>query len=148
MTLSASDTYTGTTTISSGTLVLGSGASINDSTNINLGTAASQGTLDMSTNSFYTLGTNQTLSGYGAIKAPSTLLTVNGNITPGSIDGTTRGLITVNGNLSLASTAVTTLTLISTNGGAGSGYDGLKITGSLQRTAKSGRKQCTYGWCL
>ena len=132
VTLSASDTYTGTTTISSGTLVLGSGASINDSTNINLGTAASQGTLDMSTNSFYTLGTNQTLSGYGAIKAPSTLLTVNGNITPGSIDGTTRGLITVNGNLSLASTAVTTLTLISTNGGAGSGYDGLKITGSLQ----------------
>jgi hypothetical protein len=88
--------------------------------------------LDVSANALYSLPTTQTLSGYGSVTTGSNGLSVYGNITPGSIDGTTRGLITVNGGLTLASTAVTTLTLVSTNGGVGTGYDGVKVTGTLQ----------------
>jgi autotransporter-associated beta strand protein len=129
--LIASNTYTGSTIISSGTLYFEPNASINGSTNINLGTQGSQSTLDLSSQQFYTMGTNQTLSGYGVINAPAISLNVNGKITPGSLDGTTRGLISVNGNLVLGSNSTTTLTLNSP-GMAGIDYDSVVATGFLK----------------
>ena len=129
--LIASNTYAGSTIISSGTLYFEPNASINGSTNINLGTQGSQSTLDLSSQQFYTMGTNQTLSGYGVINAPAISLNVNGKITPGSLDGTTRGLISVNGNLVLGSNSTTTLTLNSP-GMAGIDYDSIVATGFLK----------------
>ena len=127
--LTASNPFTGTMIITAGTLSLSSEASIS-ATTINLGTKTSQGTFDVSSQSAYTLTTNQTLSGYGVINAGAGVVMVNGNINPGSIDGISRGLITITGNLALGSSSVTTLSLTSTNS-AGTDYDALRVSGNL-----------------
>ena len=125
-TLGAANTYTGTTTItSSGTLVLGSTGSL-ASTNINLGTSGSPGTLDLTAKSSYTMAANQTLSGDGLVNiGTGKTLTINGGLNPGN----SPGIINVTGDVVLGSTSVSTFEIFGTN--AGTGYDQLNVTGNL-----------------
>jgi fibronectin-binding autotransporter adhesin len=107
LTLNAANSYTGKTTIASGsTLLLGSSGSL-ASTNIYL----ASGTLDVSAVASPSLGSTETLSGSGAVNAGSGTLTVNGNITP--LVGGNNGLISLTGGLTLAGSSTTTLELTS-----------------------------------
>ena len=127
-TLTGNNSYTGTTTISAGTLKLGAGASL-ASTNINLGTMASQGTLDLTgKSSGYTVATNQALSGSGSVTmaASQTLTIASGaNLAPGN-NGS--GVLTVNGSLTLATNSSTSMEVTGTNAaGASGGFDQIAV---------------------
>ena len=127
-TLTGNNSYTGTTTISAGTLKLGAGASL-ASTNINLGTMASQGTLDLTgKSSGYTVATNQALSGSGSVTmaASQTLTIASGaNLAPGN-NGS--GVLTVNGSLTLATNSSTSMEVTGTNAaGASGGFDQISV---------------------
>ena len=125
VTLSGANTYSGQTTISAGTLLLGAGASL-ASTNINLGTSGSPGTLDVSSKSSYTLTSAQTLSGSGLVNIGSgKTLTINGGVNPGN----SPGIINVTGNVVLGSNSISTFEIFGTN--AGTGYDQFNVTGNL-----------------
>ncbi len=89
------NTYTGNTTISQGTLVLGSGGAINGSPLITLTAGA---TLDISASS-YSLGASQTLSGSGSV-AGNFSDNTGSQILPGG-SGTV-GILTFSNNLNLA----------------------------------------------
>jgi autotransporter-associated beta strand protein len=79
LTLTGASDYTGTTTISAGTLALGSTGSIANTPTITVATGA---TLDVSAVSGgWTLGAGQTLRGTGIVEGPST---VSGSIAPGN----------------------------------------------------------------
>ena len=124
LTLNAANSYTGKTTIASGsTLLLGSSGSL-ASTNIYL----ASGTLDVSAVASPSLGSTETLSGSGAVNAGSGTLTVNGNITP--LVGGNNGLISLTGGLTLAGSSTTTLELTSATT-AGSTYDAISASGVL-----------------
>ncbi len=127
-TLGGVNTYTGATTISAGTLILTASGSISSSSGINLGTSASQGTLDVTAKTGgYTIGASQTLSGYGSVLlASGKTLTVSGNLAPGN----STGIVTIGGNLSLASSSTTTMELVSSALGAGSGFDQIALSGT------------------
>lgn len=62
--LNAANTYTGSTSVTSGRLVLGSGGSITSSSSIAVGSA---GTLDVSAVSGFSLSSGQTLTGVGTV---------------------------------------------------------------------------------
>jgi autotransporter-associated beta strand protein len=81
LTLNGANLYSGTTTISAGTLALGASGFIPSSATINVLASA---TLDVSAVSF-TLGGSQTLKGNGSIVGATTL---NGALTPGASIGT------------------------------------------------------------
>ena len=72
LTLNATNTYTGATVISTGTLALGSSGSISSTSGV---AVASGATFDVSAVSGYTLGGSsaQTLSGYGTVNGPITI---------------------------------------------------------------------------
>ena len=126
--LSGNNTFTGATTISAGTLVLASTGTIDNSSGVNLGTSGSQGTLDLTakTNGF-TLGSNQTLSGYGNVTmAAGKTLTIDGSLAPGN----SPGVIGVSGNLTLGSTATTTMDLIDYSLAPGVGFDQISLSGT------------------
>ena len=92
----ANNSYSGNTTISGGTLVLGSGATLpNTPTN----SVASGATLDV-TASGLTVGASQVLTGAGTVLGA---VTSNGKITPGSsgIGTLTIGSLTLNGGSTL-----------------------------------------------
>lgn len=128
MTLSAVNTYTGSTTISAGTLLLDATGSIAASTAINLGTVGSQGTLDVTAKSAFAFGAGQTLTGYGLVTiGAGKTVTVAGNLAPGN----STGIISVNGDLELLGTTTTTMELASANGIAGSGFDQVDVSGDL-----------------
>ena len=79
LTLSAANTYTGTTAINAGTLALGSAASIANSGGMALAGGA---VFDVSAaTGGFTLGAAQTLSGSGSVNGA---VTVNGTIAPGA----------------------------------------------------------------
>ena len=86
----ANNNYSGNTLISGGTLVLGSGATIPNSSSISVANGA---TLDVTASGF-TVGTLQTLTGAGTV---SGAVTNNGKITPGSsgVGTLTIGLLTM-----------------------------------------------------
>lgn len=99
LTLSGPNSYTGTTTIGSGTLALGTGGSISASTTIDVqGTA----TFDVSALSGWTLASGQTLAGNGTVEAGGTgkVVTVASGafLAPGASPGT----LLVHGDLALA----------------------------------------------
>jgi uncharacterized repeat protein (TIGR02543 family) len=101
--LNSASTYTGDTTISSGTLTLGSSATMG-SANIVV-----NGTFNVSTVSGgYHLTTGKTLKGTGTVTGPVTVDS-GATITVAGSTGTTMGTLTVNGGLTLAGT--TTLRL-------------------------------------
>lgn len=144
LTLSATNTYTGNTTISAGTLLLDATGSIANSPVINLGTAGSQGTLDVTAKSAFTFGTGQTLTGYGLVDiGVGKTVTVAGNLAPGN----SPGILTVEGSLDLLGTTVTTMELASANGIAGSGFDQVNVSENL---AYNGTLSITsyLGWDL
>ena len=72
--LSAANTYTGATTISAGTLILTASGSLAASTNVSI---AAGGTLDVSAQTIYTLGSSATLSASGN----ATVATIKGGTT-------------------------------------------------------------------
>jgi len=99
LTLSGTNTYTGATTISAGTLRLGLTSSISNSPTI---TVNSDATLDVSAISGYTVSSNQTLKGNG---------TVLGNVTAAGIvsPGASVGTLTVAGSYTQAASGQLTI---------------------------------------
>lgn len=91
VTLGGVNTYTGPTTIANGTLTLASGAALSGTTILDVVTNS---TLDVSANSPWTLGANQTLGGAGTVNGS---VIANGTVAPG--DGT--GTLTFNDDLTL-----------------------------------------------
>lgn len=118
MTLAAANTYTGTTTITSGTLALtGTGT-------LGTGNVIVNGILDIAgiSPASYTLGTAQVLSGDGTINATGKTLNVNGTLAPGNSPGS----LDVTGNVVLAGTTTANFEI-----DGPSSNDLLAVTGSL-----------------
>jgi autotransporter-associated beta strand protein len=102
LTLTGGNSYTGNTTISNGTLALGTGGSIGSSANINVTGGA---TLDVSAINF-TLNSGQILKGNGTVNGT---VTNNGTIAPGPSGSI--GTLTFNNNLTLKAGGVTSFKL-------------------------------------
>ena len=135
--LTGSNTYTGATTISNGTLTLGSGGSIASSTVVTVGTSAgSTAKFDVSgvTGGTYSVASGQTLKGGG---------TVVGNISVGTgailAPGNSPGTLTVNGNASYGAGGTYQWEINNATGTKGTdpGWDWNNITGTLDITATS-----------
>ena len=127
VTLNAVETFTGKTTVSAGTLILGSGASL-ASTEINLGTRASQGTLDASAlRGGITIGDGQTLGGYGTLVGNTTIAS-GGTLAPGN----SPGVIGITGDLTLTGGSTSTFQVYGLGGaGAINGFDQVNVSGAL-----------------
>jgi len=127
LTLSGNNTYTGTTTIGAGMLILSAGGDIASSTGVNLGTAASHGTLDLTAKSAYTFASGVTVNGYGTINiGAGKTVTIGGTYQPGN----SPGQVNVTGDLTLASTAATTMELAGNGGVKGTDFDNSTSTGT------------------
>lgn len=115
------NTYTGTTTVSQGTLLLSGAAVISGSPTVDVQSGA---TLDVSgvTGGVYTFTSTQLLKGAGTVKGNSI---VNGSLQPGS----SPGILSFANNLTLASSTQTTIDLAS--GTRGVNFDGINVGGSL-----------------
>jgi autotransporter-associated beta strand protein len=118
LTLNAADGYTGTTTISNGTLALGSSGSINNSTNIFIVSGA---VFDASASGGFALGPNQALTG-GRSSGFDT--DINGNLTnSGTLSPS--GTLTINGGLAFNSGSALNFDLMNNNTNAGGGVNDL-----------------------
>ena len=136
-TLSGANTYTGTTTVSGGTLALGSSGSFANSPVIVIGDTGSSGAvLDLTSKTGgFTFGSSQTVKGIGTINiGTGTAITINGNLAPGN----SPGLLNVTGDLVLANAAtvpatgaITTMELGGNGGVAGTDYDKVIVSGQL-----------------
>jgi autotransporter-associated beta strand protein len=126
-TLNAAQSFTGRTTVSGGTLALGAGASL-ASTNINLGTLAGQGTLDVSALSDgIAIGVGQTLAGYGTVKGNTTIAS-GGTLAPGN----SPGILNFDGNLTLNSNSTSIFEVAGLGeAGATNGFDQALVSGDL-----------------
>ena len=122
LTFSVANTYTGATTISTGTLIL-SGAGTVGSGNL---TVASGAKLDISgiTGATYALGAGQTLNGSGTITATGKTLSVAGSFNPGSSPAT----LTVDGGFTLVGGSASTFEINGTTAGQ---FDQLVVNGLL-----------------
>jgi autotransporter-associated beta strand protein len=123
VTLNAAETFTGKTTVSAGTLILAHGVSL-ASTEINLGTSGSKGTLDASALSGggITIGNGQTLAGYGTVVGNTI---IDGTLAPGN----SPGVIGVTGSLTLNSGSTSIFEVAGS--GAGVGFDQVNVSGAL-----------------
>ena len=92
--LSATNTYSGDTTINSGTLRLAAGGSIGNSANIIVGTVPGSAAILDASVAGITIGAGQTLKGYGTVTGS---VTNDGTLVP----GTSIGTLTFGGNLTL-----------------------------------------------
>lgn len=134
LTLSAANTYTGSTTVKAGTLKLDGAGAIN-STNLIVGDAGSSGAvLDVTTRaSDFTVGAGKTLSGIGLVDATGGKVVVNGTLAPGNSAGRISVSTSAAANgLTLGSTS--TLSIEMTRGvtpDAGSNHDQLGLNGGL-----------------
>jgi len=115
------NSYTGTTTVSQGTLLLSGAAVISSSPSVEVQSGA---TLDVSgvNGGVYTFTSTQTLKGAGMVKGNSI---VNGSLQPGS----SPGILSFANNLTLASSTLTTIDLAS--GARGVNFDGINVGGAL-----------------
>ncbi|XHR31059.1 MAG: autotransporter-associated beta strand repeat-containing protein [Chthoniobacteraceae bacterium] len=125
LTLTGTSTYTGNTTIQSGTLALNSAGSISSSTLVLGISGSAQGTFDVSSKSSYSMAN---ISGNGTIKSGGTF-TATGSLTPGFTN--VAGSLNVSGNFTLAGTAVTSMEILGTGGVAGTDYDLISVTNLL-----------------
>lgn len=125
LTLSATNTYTGATKITGGTLALTGTGSIANSSAIIVGAST---TFDVSgVTGGFTLGSNQSISGTGTVAGA---MTVAGTLSPGNSPG------------SLATASQTWVNggdfnwqILDATGAAGTGFDTMAITGSLDLTS-------------
>ncbi len=115
--LNNTETYTGDTKVSSGTLQLGASGSIANSANINV----AGGTLDVTLVSF-ALGASQTLKGAGAVNGN---VAVDGTLAPGNSAGT----LALGSALNLNSTAQLVYELLGNNTTVGGGVNDLTTVG-------------------
>lgn len=121
LTLSGSNTYTGATTITGGTLALTGSGSISSSSAIIVGANT---TFDVSgVTGGFTLASGQTISGPGALAGT---MNVSGTLSPGSSPGT---LSTE--NQTWLDGGDYNWQILDANGAAGTGYDTIAITGTL-----------------
>ena len=129
LTLSATNIYTGVTTISAGTLILDATGTTTCSSGVNLGTAASQGTLNLTAKSAFAFGTGQAVSGYGTINiGTGKTVTVAGNLAPCT---SSPGIIGVTGGLAMSATTATTMALAGIGGTAGTDFDKISVSDGL-----------------
>lgn len=117
-------TYTGSTSITEGTLALSGDGAVASSSTIRISLGA---TLDVSaiTSGIFTIGASQTMSGAGTLNAGSKAVSFSGGLSPGAA-----GV----GFLSITASTVTLsgTTIFDINGlTRGSQYDALDVTGSL-----------------
>ena len=121
LTLLGNKTYTGATTVSAGTLTIGSSGSVSGSSLLDV---ASGATLNVSAvTGGFVVGNGRTLRGSGTVVGNTT---VNGALQPGN----SPGLLSFNNNLTLGNTAVTTMEINGT-GTRGMVYDAINVGGSL-----------------
>ena len=109
--------------MSAGTLILGSGASL-ASTEINLGTSGSKGTLNALAAGGITIGNGQTLAGYGTLVGNTTIAS-GGTLAPGN----SPGILDITGNLTLNSGSTSIFDVA--NKVAGVGFDQVTVSGAL-----------------
>jgi autotransporter-associated beta strand protein len=125
LTLSATNTYTGATKITGGTLALTGTGSIANSSAIIVGAST---TFDVSgVTGGFTLGSNQSISGTGTVAGA---MTVAGTLSPGNSPGSlsTASQTWVNGG-------AFNWQILDATGTAGTGFDTMVITGSLDLTS-------------
>jgi fibronectin-binding autotransporter adhesin len=128
LTLAGTNTYTGNTVISAGTLALGTNGSI-ISTNINVTSGA---TFDVWALASYTLNSGQHLEGSGQVNAAQNGLVAAASgsaIYPGT-DGTI-GTLTINGGLTLNGGATVNFDLGTSNTADGGANDQITVSGAL-----------------
>ncbi len=122
LTLTAPETYAGTTTVSSGTLAIGLGGSIANSTNFNVKSA---GTFDVTGIAGITLFSNQTISGSGHVNGVVTASS-GARVYPGTDPAI--GTLSFYSGLNLFNGAIATFD-VSTSGT--SGNDQVVVDGTL-----------------
>jgi autotransporter-associated beta strand protein len=114
LTLNGVSTYTGITHIEAGTLAIGPGGSINESSEIDVATGA---TFDVSAAGGLALGLGEMLGGSGTVVGAVTL--GNGSLlAPGNSPGT----LDINGSLTFGSGSLLSLELRGTTPGDGDGF--------------------------
>jgi len=119
--LLGTNTYSGATTISQGSVIIGAAGSIGNSSLLDVSSGA---TLNVSAvTGGFVVGSSQTLRGSGTLLGNTT---INGALQPGS----SPGLLSFNNNLTLGSTAATTME-INGAGTRGMVYDAINVGGSL-----------------
>jgi autotransporter-associated beta strand protein len=125
LTLNGASTYSGATTVSAGTLTLGAAGSIVNSTTITVGAST---TFNVSAvTGGYTLGAAQTLAGSGTV---SGAMTVAGTLSPGSSPG-----ILSTGSETWVNGGDYNFQMLNATGAAGTGFDQIQVTGTLDLTS-------------
>jgi autotransporter-associated beta strand protein len=133
--LNAANTYSGATTISAGTLALGTAGSIASST------ITVNSTLDLTAKtSGYALGSTATLAGTGTVTTASEqTLSVGGGATIRPATASTSGTLNVSG-LTFGSTGAYAFSIGNVSGTAGTEWDLLNVTSAFDITATSESK--------
>ena len=121
-TLAAVNTYTGTTSVTAGTLAIASGGSTHASSAVTVSNAGSALVVNGTVHGTLLANASTTLSGTGTVNGAAT---VNGNLTPGN-SGV--GLLSFGSSLAMASSTATTLEI---NGTGLSNHDSIDINGAL-----------------
>lgn len=125
--LGGANTYRGDTTLSAGTLKLGSGGSFASSPRIIVGDAAGSAAsvFDLTEKTAFSIGALQTLMGKGTVLLdPSTALTINGLLSPGN----SPGLLTYDGGGTVTLAGTTLMEFDNTT--RGTGYDAIDLLNS------------------
>jgi autotransporter-associated beta strand protein len=131
--LNSASVYTGDTTITGGTLSVGSSGSFNNSPNIVVG---SGGILDVTSQATFNIASGQTLSGTGSVLANELAFGTGAVLSPGASTGT----ISVTGDMTFGADGAYTFELNDAAGVAGSdpGWDLALVSGVLDIAATSG----------
>ena len=124
LTLAGVNTYTGATTIKSGSLALGAASNISNMLVLG-GIGGLTGTLDVSLKG--ASYTQASISGNGSIVTSGGTVTATGNVTPGF----SAGSLNVSGNFTLAGTATTQMEIAGNGGVAGIDFDRITANGIL-----------------
>jgi fibronectin-binding autotransporter adhesin len=132
--LNQANTYSGTTSITGGTLSLTGTGSIANSSTIQTNSNTTLNVTGLTGN--FTVGSAQTIAGSGSILATGKTVTMNGTLSPGNSPGT---LIQDGGIMQLGANANLNWQIHDADGAAGTGYDTVNLinTATLDLTALS-----------